>query len=57
VTWYDLKGRLAGVVPKNNRPVISSGIGGVNGAIPPGTYRAVLKAGGKTVKTLRIRVA
>ena len=57
VTWYDLKGRLVGTLTKNNRPVISSGIGGVSGAIPSGTYKAVLKAGGKMVKTVRIRVA
>jgi hypothetical protein len=57
VTWYDLKGRFVGTLNKNNRPVISSGIGGVTGAIPSGTYKAVLKAGGKMVKTVRIRVA
>jgi hypothetical protein len=57
VTWYDLKGRFVGTLQKNNRPVISSGVGGVSGAIPAGTYKAVLKAGGKMVKTVRIRVA
>jgi hypothetical protein len=57
VTWYDLKGRLVGTLNKNNRPTISSGIGGVSGSIPSGTYKAVLKSGGKLVKTVRIRVA
>jgi hypothetical protein len=56
-TWYDLKGKLVGTITKNNRPVISTGIGGATGSIPSGTYKVVLKAGGKLIKTLRIRVA
>ncbi|MBA3717442.1 MAG: hypothetical protein H0W87_04350 [Actinobacteria bacterium] len=56
-TWYDLKGKLVGTITKNNRPMISTGIGGATGAIPSGTYKVVLKAGGKLIKTVRIRVA
>jgi hypothetical protein len=56
-SWYDLRGTFVGSIAKNNRPVISTGIGGAAGAIPSGAYKVVLKAGGKLVKTLRIRVA
>ena len=57
-TWYDLNGRLVGTIRKNNRPVISTGIGSAtSGPIPSGRYRVVLKAGDRTIKTVRIRVA
>jgi uncharacterized repeat protein (TIGR02543 family) len=58
VSWYDLHGTFVGSLRKNNRPIISTGIGSATGgAIPSGTYKVVLKAGKKLIKTLRIRVA
>ena len=57
-TWYDLHGKLVGTIRKNNRPVISTGLGSAtSGPIPSGTYKVVLKAGRKLIKTFRIRVA
>jgi len=57
-SWYDLHGKFVGTIAKNNRPIISTGIGSAtSGPIPKGTYKVVLKAGGKLVKTVRIRVA
>jgi hypothetical protein len=57
-SWYDLNGKFVGTIRKNNRPVISTGIGSAtSGPIPSGTYRVVLKAGNRTIKTVRIRVA
>jgi hypothetical protein len=56
-SWYDLKGKFVGTITKNNRPLISTGIGGATGAIPSGTYKVVLKAGGKLIKTTRIKVS
>jgi Divergent InlB B-repeat domain len=57
-SWYDLNGKFVGTVRKNNRPVISTGIrSATSGPIPTGAYRVVLKAGKRTIKTVRIRVA
>jgi Divergent InlB B-repeat domain len=55
-SWYDLKGKFVGTITKNNRPMISTGIG-APGALAAGTYKVVLKAGGKLIKTVRIKVA
>src|SRR5262249_33116616 len=57
VTWYDLNGHFVATVPKDNRPEIVSGIGGVAGAIPSWTYPPELKGGGQLVKRFRIKVA
>jgi hypothetical protein len=57
-SWYDLNGKFVGSIKKNNRPVISTGIGSAtSGPIPSGTYKVVLKAGKRLIKTARIRVA
>ena len=57
-SWYDLNGKFVGTVRKNNRPVISTGIGSAtSGPIPTGTYKVILKAGNRVIKTVRIRVA
>ena len=54
-SWFDNKGKLIGTVNKNNRPVIETGIGSAT-AIPSGTWRVDLKAGGKLVKSVRIKI-
>jgi len=57
-SWYDLNGKFVGTIKKNNRPVISTGIGSsTSGPIPSGTYRVDLKAGKRLIKTVRIKVA
>jgi hypothetical protein len=57
-SWYDLNGKFVGSIKKSNRPVISTGIGSAtSGPIPSGTYKVVLKAGKRLIKTVRIRVA
>jgi hypothetical protein len=57
-SWYDLNGKFVGAIKKTNRPVISTGLGSAtSGPIPSGTYKVVLTAGKKTIKTVRIKVA
>jgi uncharacterized repeat protein (TIGR02543 family) len=53
--WYDRSGNLIGTAVKNNRPVIATGIGSST-VIPSGTWRVDLKAGGRLVKRLKIRI-
>jgi hypothetical protein len=60
VYWYwpkhgPMHGKLLGVDPKSNRPVIVSGIQELSG-IPSGTWLAVLRAGPMPVKQLSVRV-
>lgn len=55
VTWYDRNGAPLGTREKNNRPVIKTGIGS-DTAIPSGTWRVDLKAGGRLIKQIRIRI-
>jgi len=55
VTWYDRSGVPLGTREKSNRPIIRTGIGSST-AIPSGTWRVELKAGGKLVKQMRIKI-
>lgn len=55
VTWFDRNGTPLGSREKNNRPVIKTGIGS-DTAIPSGTWRVDLKAGGRLIKKMRIRI-
>jgi uncharacterized repeat protein (TIGR02543 family) len=54
-TWYDRSGNLIGTREKSNRPIIRTGIGSST-AIPSGTWRVELRAGGKLAKQLRITI-
>jgi hypothetical protein len=55
VTWYQPNGAVLGTKAKNNRPVISTGIGSSAG-IPSGLWKVELRAGGRLIRTLGVRV-
>jgi hypothetical protein len=55
VSWYWPNGRLLGTVAKNNNPRIVSVLGSAV-PLPPGTWRAVLRAGTSVVSTLGVRI-
>jgi hypothetical protein len=56
VRWYWPDGRLLGEVRKPNRPGVTSFLRGDGAAIPSGAWRAELRARGKVVKTLSVRI-
>jgi hypothetical protein len=56
VTWYFPDGKQIGTVPKANRPEVTSFLRS-NFPIPVGTWRAELRAGGRVVQVLGVRVA
>jgi hypothetical protein len=55
VTWYQPNGARLGTVKKANRPEIVSNIGW-NRPLPPGAWIAELRAGGKIVNRLSVRI-
>jgi len=55
VTWHQPNGRTLGKRQKNNRPVISTGIGAAGG-LAPGSYRVDLAAGGHIVRRAVARI-
>ncbi len=55
VSWYWPNGTLLGAVVKNNNPRIVSVLGSTV-PLPPGAWRAVLRAGSTIVSTLSVRV-
>jgi hypothetical protein len=55
VTWYQPNGAVLGTRTKNNRPVISTGIGSPAG-IPSGLWKVELRAGGRLIRTHSVRV-
>jgi chitodextrinase len=55
VVWYQPDGRLLGAVEKANRPEVVSFLRGDAG-IPSGLWRAELRAGGRIVKVLAVRI-
>jgi uncharacterized repeat protein (TIGR02543 family) len=55
VSWYSPSGALIGTKEKNNRPIIRTGIASGN-PIPVGGWRVELRAGGKLVKKLIVKV-
>jgi hypothetical protein len=54
-SWYDPNGTLIGTIEKSNRPVIETGIGS-GSAIPSGRWRVEIRAGGKLVKKMLVRI-
>jgi hypothetical protein len=55
VSWYWPDGRLLGTVRKSNRPVVSSYLRLATG-LPKGLWRAELRARGRVVQRLAVRV-
>jgi Divergent InlB B-repeat domain len=55
VSWIQPNGTLLGTVEKSNRPILRTGIASGPG-VPSGTWKVVLRAGGKLIKTQRVRV-
>jgi len=54
-SWYSPSGALIGTTEKNNRPIVRTGIGS-SGPIPSGGWRVELRAGGKLVKKLVVKI-
>jgi hypothetical protein len=55
VSWYTPQGRLLGTVQKTNRPEIFSFVRS-SAPLARGMWRAELRAGGRIVKRLRVRI-
>jgi PKD repeat protein len=55
VTWYLPGGKLLGTVGKSNRPTVESFVRS-DAPLPSGFWRVELRAGGKLVKTLAVRI-
>ena len=55
VSWYSPTGALIGTEPKNNRPIIRTGIASGQ-PIPSGAWKVELRAGGKLVKKQLVRI-
>jgi hypothetical protein len=55
VSWFQPNGALLGTVEKSNRPILRTGIASGPG-VPSGTWKVVLRAGNKLIKTQKIRI-
>jgi hypothetical protein len=57
VRWFEPNGTLLGAVDKSNRPSVTSFLRAAAGSgLPPGDWRAELRAGGRVVSLLLVRI-